>query len=994
MFFTVWHVTGMQTRTQHQLGRMKRAGYRALHSQPSRKSPEFIDHFVVGPTGVYMIVSESWDKRLPVRTRNRKQLWHGPFSKRDQLEHARREAEQASDQLTCELGSKVYVRPAMAIYGPTVPWDLALIREVDVFSGDRLPKYLRQNAGMKDRPKLGAAEIERIHAAATRVLSLSGGSHHEQTLDKHPPDTLISQDDPFYGDTLLFELYIKALDAVVAEPEIDAAFNEYGLSAASLRMEMVRNAKRVLESASQEFTAYQSAIASESSIAADPSRISHGSNIELTGILNPLCISLAVVGALIMVSGVIVSAVWRWLIWLLWPGAAMLADAALLGLSIWLAPRLLKGTLNAEGSRELSAARNRLMAAVRESELLAQVRTFINTERQSRFGLRYAVVSSPGLSDVYNSTNRVPTRVAAKLDGLIGRVGGASIGVAGPRGSGKSTLIREYCEEDTSGARDYRKFDSAKRTREDLRCVVAAPVDYVAHDFVLHLFATLCRTVIGRYGKKTAANRVAQREIWSRQAWQLASLLLWRAIFYGGSATALLYWKNTIARRLAVPSAWVSYAAVAVICLGILDVVRVCAPRITWRLRKTSRGNGRALATEARKHLSRIRYLQTYTSEWSGALSLARSGVKGEHKRGVSRAEQPLNYPEIVDNFRDFANKVAKELHSTGNRVFIGVDELDKIGSAEQAERFLNEIKGIFGIPNLYFMVSMSNDALTAFERRGLPLRDAFDSSFDEIIEVGPLDYAESRRLLYRRVIGLTEPYVALCHCLAGGLPRELIRFAREVVQTAATLGASSITEPATVGEEDLVLSPGAVILPDKPGAHNHSPTLGAISFIVAQDELDRKLHAVQHVLCGATARNATELQDIFHAIPRYLGPGQPILNIVDVMTKHVMTNHSHKEPPEVAVLRLNFSAYAYYCATLQEVFTDGLDRERIEQATNMTSQSPESGSFDALAAARNAFMIDPALAWRLITRFRKEWCLETRQIPERMASGNTSTLI
>ena len=388
----------------------------------------------------------------------------------------------------------------------------------------------------------------------------------------------------------------------------------------------------------------------------------------------------------------------------------------------------------------------------------------------------------------------MPTRVAAKLDGLIGRVGGASIGVAGPRGSGKSTLIREYCEEDTSGARDYRKFDSGKRTREDLRCVVAAPVDYVAHDFVLHLFATLCRTVIGRYSKKTAANRVARREIWGRQAWQLASLLLWRVIFYGGSATALLYWKNTIARRLAVPSAWVSYAAVAVICLGILDVVRVCAPRITWRLRKTSRGNGRALATEARKHLSRIRYLQTYSSEWSGALSLARSGVKGEHKRGVSRAEQPLNYPEIVDNFRDFANKVAKELHSTANRVFIGVDELDKIGSAEQAERFLNEIKGIFGIPNLYFMVSMSNDALTAFERRGLPLRDAFDSSFDEIIEVGPLDYAESRRLLYRRVIGLTEPYVALCHCLAGGLPRELIRFAREVVQTAATLGASSIT--------------------------------------------------------------------------------------------------------------------------------------------------------------------------------------------------------
>ena len=871
---------------------MKRAGYRELHSHPIPKGPGFVDHFVVGPTGVYLIVAELWDKRLPIRTRDARQLWHGPFSKRDQLERARRAAEQASDQLTCELGSKVYVRPALAIYGPKVPWHGATIREVDVFDGGRLREYLRQNAGMKDRPKLSTTEIERIYGAAAPVLSLSSGSDHEQVAERLE-ETMPLEDNPIHSDILLFEMYMKALDAVVAEPEIGAAFSEFGLSAASLRMEMVRNARRVLESAPREFAAYQNAMASESSVTADPSRISHGSSIELIGILNPLWKWMAIVGALIMVSGVIVSAVWRWPVWLVWPGAAMFADAALLRLSVWLVPRLLKGTLNAEGSPKLAAARKRLMTAVSKSELLAQVRTFINTERQSRFGLRYAVVSSPGLSDVYNSTNRVPTRVAAELDGLIGRVGGASIGVAGPRGSGKSTLLREYCEEDTSPTRDYQKSDSARRAWGDLRCVIAAPVDYVARDFVLHLFATFCRAVIGRYGRKTGSiTGVTQRAILRRQDRQLASILLWRAIFYGASATALLYWENTIARWLAVPSAWVWYAAVAVICLAILDAVRVCAPRITRRPRRASRGDGKALAAEARKHLSRIRYLQTYTSEWSGALSLARGSAKGEHKRGVSRAEQPLNYPEIVDNFRDFASKVAKEVHSTGNRVFIGVDELDKIGSAEQAERFLNEIKGVFGVSNLYFMVSMSNDALTAFERRGLPLRDAFDSSFDEIIEVGPLDYVESRRLLYRRVIGLTEPYVALCHCLAGGLPRELIRFAREVVCTAAILDPSSITEPATVTDEDFALSPHVVIAPDKSGDHNHSPTLGTISVIVVQSELHHKLHAVQHVLRSATGRDATDLLDILHGIPRYLGPARPILDIVDVMMSLVIKNH------------------------------------------------------------------------------------------------------
>ena len=165
-----------QKHTQRQLARMKRAGYSALHFHPSPGSREFIDHFVVGPTGVYMIVSESWDKRLPVRTREARQLWHGPYDKKDRLEHARRQARQASERLARELGSEIYVRPAMAVYGATIPWNAATIRDVDVFSGGRLRMYLRRDAKMKDRPKLSATEIERVNAAAARILPLNAGS--------------------------------------------------------------------------------------------------------------------------------------------------------------------------------------------------------------------------------------------------------------------------------------------------------------------------------------------------------------------------------------------------------------------------------------------------------------------------------------------------------------------------------------------------------------------------------------------------------------------------------------------------------------------------------------------------------------------------------------------------------------------------------------------------------------------------------------------------
>src|SRR3569833_1150787 len=203
----------------------------------------------------------------------------------------------------------------------------------------------------------------------------------------------------------------------------------------------------------------------------------------------------------------------------------------------------------------------------------------------------------------------------------------------------------------------------------------------------------------------------------------------------------------------------------------------------------------RRLMRTASRNLERVRYLQTRSSGSTGGVKLP-FGAEGQRTRGVSRAEQPMSYPEIVDEFRAFVQEVAQFLHEDGNRVFIGVDELDKIGSAEQAERFLNEIKGVFGIPHTYFLVSVSDDALTSFERRGLPLRDAFDSSFDEIIRADPLTYTESRRLIYRRVIGLTEPYVAFCHCLAGALARDLIRTARQVVRA----GQQS-AEPPGVGE-------------------------------------------------------------------------------------------------------------------------------------------------------------------------------------------------
>ncbi|MGH3296518.1 MAG: NERD domain-containing protein [Trebonia sp.] len=162
---------GARKRTNKQLDRMRREGYFALDARPIPNSREFIDHLVVGPTGVYAIDSEKWDPKLPIRTWNGKKLYHGPESQKDRLEHAVWEAAQASEILSKALGTEIEVRPALAIYGPKIPWDIATIRNVDVFTGPALRKYLKRRGRMKDGVvRLTREEVRTIYDTASRML--------------------------------------------------------------------------------------------------------------------------------------------------------------------------------------------------------------------------------------------------------------------------------------------------------------------------------------------------------------------------------------------------------------------------------------------------------------------------------------------------------------------------------------------------------------------------------------------------------------------------------------------------------------------------------------------------------------------------------------------------------------------------------------------------------------------------------------------------------
>lgn len=278
-------------------------------------------------------------------------------------------------------------------------------------------------------------------------------------------------------------------------------------------------------------------------------------------------------------------------------------------------------------------------------------------------------------------------------------IGSGSIGISGPRGAGKSTALSKF---------DTR--DAAWKSEQDIRVTVAAPVDYDAREFIIHLFTQLCTRV--------AAEAPPQ---------------------------------DRIARR-------------------------------------------------TQRHLEDLRFQRTYSNSWGPTLTSA-SLLGFSWSRGRQRAEQPAGLPALVAQLRAYSQQVAewnwdrnRDRSQVSNetqgqegvgRVIICIDEMDKIRDSDRAEQFLNNIKAIFDVPGCLYLVAISEDAMTVFASQTPAIRTAFDSAFDEIISVPPMEFTDARKLLQLRMTGVPPLFHALCHVLAGGVPRELIRAARALMQEA-----------------------------------------------------------------------------------------------------------------------------------------------------------------------------------------------------------------
>src|SRR3712207_2741020 len=93
---------------------------------------------------------------------------------------------------------------------------------------------------------------------------------------------------------------------------------------------------------------------------------------------------------------------------------------------------------------QLSTVEQEVERAVIEGGILRELRDIIGAYSPS-YKTTLAITSAPGLAEVFDPAYEIPTEPKEKLHRLLTNMPGGRIGISGPRGVGKTTLLGSFC---------------------------------------------------------------------------------------------------------------------------------------------------------------------------------------------------------------------------------------------------------------------------------------------------------------------------------------------------------------------------------------------------------------------------------------------------------------------------------------------------------------------------------------------------------------------
>jgi hypothetical protein len=579
--------------------------------------------------------------------------------------------------------------------------------------------------------------------------------------------------------------------------------------------------------------------------------------------------------------------------------------------------------------------------------ILPEIRSLINEQLNPSYDNRLSISKTQGITGNFESKYEIPTSSKNKLNRLLKIMPNGSIGIAGPRGAGKSTLIHSFC----SGW--IEKF----KDKPVVALMTSAPVDYEPRDFLLHIFSSVCKKVLDLNGEESQ-NYIVFSGDFQKSTFLPKNLFTTDGLVSISLVAIILFFLKEIDITFSNKNPFITFESskstisflIAVILIFLVCLILfypTFKKSIYKKMYQKKDENKIVTQTEivrqAKQNIQIIKFQSSFSSGWSGALSFP-FGIKGGISSAAMLSQNQLSLPEIVEKYCDFI-----ELLSSEYEIIIGIDELDKISSSNKAHRFLNEIKGIFNLKNCYYLISVSENAISSFNKRGMPFRDAFDSSFDDIISVNHLDFKSSKELIRRRVIGMSVPFMCLCYLMSGGLARDLIRICRDLVEF-----------------------------------HEQEPkkdNISSLSKEIIKKDIMSKISAMK--IDGKKSSNAEnglaqEMIEKIYQLENSLETKSTLwtccLDLMSVPERSLISSHDEQnENHESNFLKVQVGTYLYYVITVMDFFEKEHDKPTFEKLEN-------SDMFDNLAKAHYFIGLCPKLAEKIVTDFRRENGMITNQ--------------
>lgn len=422
---------------------------------------------------------------------------------------------------------------------------------------------------------------------------------------------------------------------------------------------------------------------------------------------------------------------------------------AIATLAIWFVSMLV---FNVRRSSVLQSARDQVAAACLDYRRAIEVNVADALRRAlndvlTKQGILKLSPIAPRLVEL--NTAEIRSSVAAdQVSRFIEDHDSSAIGLAGFRGAGKSTIMRSIME---------------KQQLPNASTLVSAPVSHDPADFCRHILQKVAEEIVEQEPIRRGA--LGDRVTMTR--------------FYGFVVAGML--GGLLLAGDALSAAWPKFGTTSVIGLTVLGYA-VAGFYYTWlvRPRKLSYRYRSPVVVKASMILDELSYEIEDGAVAKNVLKLATFGELSDES-STKRKHRAMTRVDSASCLRDLLEDYCRQAGRP--RFIVCVDELDKLPTADALVVTINNLKDLFHIDGVHFVVSVSIDALRSFEQRGLPDRDAFDSSFDTVIDVGWLTVKESQDVVTSRANGFHPHLAYYCHAWSGGLPRDLLRTARRCVE-------------------------------------------------------------------------------------------------------------------------------------------------------------------------------------------------------------------